>query len=114
MTDESKTPRGRIRVSWHIDFFDADEFAEAVEKIADATAQVKATPNGGARASLVTTGRYCLTDAEWEERFEVVRRITNLKDERKLTFERACELEGIPYSTFRYWRGKMREKRGAK
>ena len=114
MSDEPTPSCGRIRVAWEIDFSDHDEFADALRQIAEATDQVRTLPDAIVRYSNVTTGRFPLTDAEWEERFEVVRRVLRTKEREEITLEQACARAGVPYTTFKDWRRKMNGKRGEK
>ena len=113
MGDDEKTPCGRMHVAWQIDFFDREGFDNAVSRMADATERLSAAPHAIVHCRVSTGGRHPLAEADWAQRFQVVRRIETAKEGEGITLRQACAREGIPYSTFRDWRRKMRE-RGAK
>lgn len=111
MSDKTTTPCGSIRVAWTIDFFDPGHFGDAIDQIAGATGQARSQPHAVVSSSSSAGGRPQLDDAAWAERFAVVERIRHIRDSRQITLEHACDLEGIPYNSFRYWQQTMRERR---
>lgn len=55
-------------------------------------------------------GRKPLTEDEWEKRFSIVEKILKKKQERNISSEElACQLEGLPYGTFKHWKRKWRD-----
>lgn len=112
MTNKDKTRCGRIHVTWRIEFHDPDLLADAVERIADATKEIGEMPHATAQCGLSYGGRRPLSEAEWERRFSIVRRIIESKKRQKITLLQACAAESVPYSSFRCWRQKMESMKG--
>ena len=107
MTNRSSVPQGRIRIAWEIDFFDPDKFLDVVDQITSATDQEGVVPEAIIQYPHGSAGRAPLPETEWEKRFAIVRRILATSSDRQITLKRACEIEGISYSTFRDWRRRM-------
>lgn len=104
-----KAQVGHMRIVVDLDFYDPGAFEQAVKEVIESMGRqdLSSEPRSVTRCSVVWPGRAPLTEQEWGRRYGVVRRILEERDEMGISLEQACAREGIPYSTFRYWRRRM-------
>lgn len=107
--DVAEVKSGSVSITIEIRCSDVAVLTRVVSGLVQMTAQLSAPQRSQMliRLSAGSGGRRALGMEGWRRRFQIVRRILETSEGADITLEQACAREGIPYSTFRYWRLRM-------